>query len=67
MQLHEAEEIIKSPNKINVLYNGFPVWIEEIDNNSQTAQVRSLQTREILGVYLKDLVNTKEIVGKINQ
>ncbi|KOA19662.1 small, acid-soluble spore protein H [Clostridium homopropionicum DSM 5847] len=67
MDLHEAHEIITSSNKIKVLYKGLPIWIEEIDNNSETAQIRSLTTREVMGVYVKDLVNTKEVVGKINQ
>lgn len=67
MDLHEAHEIIISPNKIKVLYKGLPIWIEEIDNNSETAQIRSLTTREVMGVYIKDLFNTKEVVGKINQ
>jgi len=67
MDLHEAHEIITSPNKIKVLYKGLPIWIEEIDNNSETAQIRSMTTKEVMGVYVKDLVNTKEVVGKISQ
>jgi len=67
MDLHEAHEIITSPNKIKVLYKGLPIWIEEIDNNSETAQIRSMTTKEVMGVYVKDLVNTKEVVGKIGQ
>lgn len=67
MNLHEAHEVITSPDKIKVLYKGLPIWIEQIDNNSETAQIRSLTTREVMGVYVKDLVNTKEVVGKMNQ
>lgn len=65
MNLHEAHEIMLSPDKITVLYKGEPVWIEEVDNNSGVAQIRGLKTKEVMGVYLKDLVNTKEVVGKV--
>lgn len=65
MNLHEAHEIMLSSDKITVLYKGEPVWIEEVDNNSETAQIRGLKTKEIMGVYLSELVNTKEVVGKV--
>lgn len=65
MDLHEAHEIMISPNKITVLYKGKPVWIEQVDNIAGTAQVRTLETKKIMGVYVNDLVNTKEVVGKI--
>lgn len=65
MDLHEAHEIMISPNKITVLYKGEPVWIEQVDSTAGTAQVRTLETKKVMGVYVNDLVNTKEIVGKI--
>jgi Small acid-soluble spore protein H family. len=66
MDLHEAHEVMISPDKITVVYKGEPVWIEEVENNTETAQVRVLKTQKVMGVYLKELVNTKEIVGKVN-
>jgi small acid-soluble spore protein H (minor) len=67
MDLHEAHEVMISPDKITVTYKGEPVWIEEVENNTDTAQVRVLKTKKVMGVYLKELVNTKEVVGKVNQ
>lgn len=66
MDLHEAHEIMISPDNITVVYKGEPVWIEEVENNAETAQIRVLKTKKVMGVYLKDLVNTKEVVGKVN-
>lgn len=66
MDLHEAHEVMISPDKITVVYKGEPVWIEEVENNTETAQVRVLKTQKVMGVYLKELVNTKEVVGKVN-
>ncbi|MFU0824167.1 H-type small acid-soluble spore protein [Clostridium sp.] len=67
MDLHRVHEIINSPDKVTVLYKDHPVWIEEVDNNSKTAQIRTLDTRKVMGVYVEDLTDTGEVTGKINQ
>lgn len=67
MDLHRAHEIMISPDKITVLYKDHPVWIEHVDNNSQTAQVRTLDTRKVMGVYVEDLIDTGEVTGSIKQ
>lgn len=66
MDLHRIHEIMISPDKVKVLYKDHPVWIEEVDNNSETAQIRSLDTRKVMGVYIEDLIDTGEVTGKIN-
>lgn len=47
MDLQRVHEIINSPEKITVLYKEHPVWIEEVDNNSKTVQVRTLDTKKL--------------------
>ncbi|WP_416147971.1 H-type small acid-soluble spore protein [Salipaludibacillus sp. HK11] len=39
MDHKRAKEIIESPNMINVSYHGFPVYIEEVDDGTQTAVI----------------------------
>lgn len=67
MELHRAHEIMISPEKITVLYKDHPVWIEQVDNNSQTAQIRTLDTKKVMAVYIEDLVDTGKVNGKINE
>ncbi|KYH28420.1 MULTISPECIES: H-type small acid-soluble spore protein [Clostridium] len=67
MDLQRVHEIINSPEKITVLYKEHPVWIEEVDNNSKTVQVRTLDTKKVMGVYVEDLIDTGEVYGDINQ
>lgn len=64
MELHRAHEIMTSPEKITVLYKEHPVWIEQVDNNSQTAQIMTLDTRKVMAVYIDDLVDTGEVYEK---
>lgn len=39
MNVERANQIIDSPEKIKVTYQGTPVWIESIDDGNQTARV----------------------------
>ncbi|MFA9556325.1 H-type small acid-soluble spore protein [Evansella sp. AB-rgal1] len=39
MKCKRVQEIIDSPNMINVRYNGIPVYIQEVLPNKETARV----------------------------
>lgn len=41
MDVHRVEEILESPDKITVTYQGVPVWINAVDNLTQIANVHS--------------------------
>jgi len=58
MQAKRASEILNSQNKIEVLYRNNSVWIENVDTTSSTANVKILNTNEILKVPVDDLSET---------
>lgn len=39
MNVTRAREIVQSTDKITVTYQGSPVWIDGVDENSATARV----------------------------
>ncbi|MBA4494820.1 H-type small acid-soluble spore protein [Paenactinomyces guangxiensis] len=39
MDIQRANQIVESPEKIKVTYQGVPVWIQTIDDGNQTARV----------------------------
>jgi small acid-soluble spore protein H (minor) len=39
MDLSRAQEIIESPRKIDVQFEGMPIWIDSVDETSKTARV----------------------------
>ncbi|WP_078553092.1 H-type small acid-soluble spore protein [Bacillus alkalicellulosilyticus] len=39
MNVQRAQEIIESPQEINVQYNGTPVWIQHVNEDEATARV----------------------------
>lgn len=41
MEIERAKQIVQSPEKITVLYQGEPVWIEMVDENTEKAQVHA--------------------------
>lgn len=53
MLVDRAREIMESKGVINVLYQGHPVWIEQIEQDS--AQVRLLDQEERLQVPINML------------
>jgi len=62
MQTNRASEIINSPNKIEVLYKNNSVWIENVDTSSSTANVKIIDTKEILKVPVTDLNETGKVM-----
>lgn len=53
MEKKRIREIINSLGVIEVLYQGRPVWIEDVDGS--LAQVRYLDTRDSFEVPIGDL------------
>ncbi len=43
-----VEEILDSSKNIEVLYNGQPIWIEDINKNSSTAKIKVMGSNQIL-------------------
>jgi small acid-soluble spore protein H (minor) len=39
MDISRANQIVESPEKVRVLHQGVPVWIEAVDEGDQTAWV----------------------------
>jgi small acid-soluble spore protein H (minor) len=54
MNTHRAEEIVDSLGVIEVLYQGSPIWIEQISGDS--VQIRDLNTQQRLEVPVNELV-----------
>ncbi|PDO09838.1 MAG: hypothetical protein BLM47_10485 [Candidatus Reconcilbacillus cellulovorans] len=49
MDVRRAREIMNSEDIVTVTWNGTPVWIERVDERTQTATVR-LEGREETGI-----------------
>lgn len=43
-----VEEILDSSKNIEVLYNGQPIWIEDINKNSSTAKIKVMGSNQVL-------------------
>ena len=56
MLTERAVEIINSLGVINVTYKNNPVWIEDIERESNKIQVKDLKTNEVIEVEALDLV-----------
>lgn len=55
MHYTRAKEIIQSPHNIRVLYRGDPVWINNLNSSSKTAEV-ILEDNHKIDVPVEDLV-----------
>jgi H-type small acid-soluble spore protein len=53
MDTNRAEEIMRAPKKIEVVYNGQPVWIEGV--NGTSANVTVMGTCKTMDVPVADL------------
>jgi len=56
-----AKEIISSGKLIQVLYQGSPVWLENVKDN-YTAEITKLDGKDKMEVPLSLLVEDKELV-----
>ncbi|MED4602887.1 H-type small acid-soluble spore protein [Paenibacillus validus] len=41
MRVHRAQEILNAETKIEVEFNGVPVWIDSVDLEQKTAKVHA--------------------------
>ncbi|OYD09810.1 H-type small acid-soluble spore protein [Paludifilum halophilum] len=39
MDILRAKQILESPNKVDVRYEGVPIWIQNVDEEGETARV----------------------------
>lgn len=58
MIIERAEEIMRSPNKIDVSYNNSPVWLENINRSNNTVRVKDLANNTIIEAPVGDLVES---------
>lgn len=65
MEIQRLKEILFSADNYKVMYNGHPVWIESYEKDANIAEVRLLDNQKIEGAYIKELVDTGEIIGKV--
>ncbi|MBE0466466.1 MAG: H-type small acid-soluble spore protein [Candidatus Desulforudis sp.] len=58
MDFERAREIVQADETIEVLLNGFPVWIEELDPGSARAKVKPLNRtgEKVIDVPVAQLV-----------
>lgn len=56
MLYSRAEEILSSPQKFEVLYQGQPVWINSLDQSTQTAQVTLTDTNGRKDIHVTELI-----------
>lgn len=55
MDTRRAIEVIESLGVIGVSYKGNPVWLENINEQSNTMRVKDMKTNEELNVDIEDL------------
>ncbi len=53
---HRVEEILESPEKIEVLYEGKSIWINNLNADKQTAEVTINENSKKINVPVEKLV-----------
>jgi H-type small acid-soluble spore protein len=61
MNITRANEILNSSDNIEVLYKDSPIWIENINKEKGTVNVKMLSTNQQLEVNPEYLVETGKI------
>lgn len=57
MDVNRAQQIVNSPNEIEVMYNGNSIWIEHVNENESTARVHKRENPDTeMTVQVQDLV-----------
>lgn len=59
MNFDRARDIVDADTSIKVLLNGSPVWIEELDVETNSAKVRPLDGTKITEVPVAELVEAR--------
>ena len=55
MNLKRLHDMLNNKEKVDVYYNERPVWVQEINENEQTAKVGFVDNFEEKDVFIKDL------------
>lgn len=42
MNLQRAQKVVASPDMLKVTYNGIPIYIQNVDENNETARIYPL-------------------------
>lgn len=58
MLIDRALEVLNSTDKLRVLYENQPIWIESIDTNNRMATVRIMGTDQFETVPIANLTDT---------
>ncbi|NLU49181.1 MAG: small, acid-soluble spore protein, H family [Syntrophomonadaceae bacterium] len=61
MQTERAREIVDSLGVIEVLHQGSPIWIEQLDG--EFAEIRYLETGRRTRVPVHELVENSPLIG----
>ncbi len=46
MEFSRAQQIVSSPDKIDVFYKGSVIWIEGLNENNQTAYITNIENHQ---------------------
>lgn len=65
MDKNRADEIMRAPTKIEVVYNGEPVWIEGVDDTG--AIVKVMGTSKTFDVSFSELTETGKYEMHLNR
>ncbi len=60
MIIRRAKEILNSSDTIDVVYQKNPVWIEYVNEDLETAYVRSLDNKNRMEVPILDLIEKEK-------
>lgn len=63
MEIERLEEIINSPENIQVLYKSHPIWIDGLDTGEQLAKIKIIESKEKKYVPVEDLVDTGKVIN----
>jgi H-type small acid-soluble spore protein len=59
MNISRVEQILNSPQKIDVFYNNKPVWIQNFYEENKTADVSIIDSKQVVNVAITDLTEAK--------
>jgi small acid-soluble spore protein H (minor) len=59
LEPEKAQQIFESLGVVDVLYNGVPVWIEDLDG--EEAKIRYLESDDVIQVPVAELVEEDSI------
>ncbi|AGB20246.1 H-type small acid-soluble spore protein [Thermoanaerobacterium thermosaccharolyticum] len=61
MKFERAEEIYNSPSNYEVIYDGNPVWINSLNPNKKSANIKFLNHNAVMDVPVGFLIEGKKL------